>query len=104
MDTPDIKAGKYYNLKLLCVLRKDKLIAFETPAGGYMLLRQCDLELVTPIEESEPYYVEDCYDAYCVCRDSMHVVDFNTARHPHAKEAAEAERDRLNAEHRKEPK
>ena len=190
MDTPDIKAGTYYNLKLLCVLSKDKLIAFESPSGRYMTLRQCDLECVSPITPSEPptsvgpapkhapcrlfkkgdkvrvvewkgrnycdrdhdtelhtgcfaeiwedekdeqeegyvsviyqeyiRYVPPCYlelvtpvvEPYCIA-DHIHgwivykdtpgnvVANFNKT-HPHAKAAAEAERDRLNAEYRKE--
>lgn len=82
MDTPDIKAGKYYNLKLLCVLRKDKLIAFETPAGGYMLLRQCDLECVSPITPSEPPTSVGPAPKYDPCRlfkkgDKVRVVEWN---------------------------
>jgi hypothetical protein len=65
----------------------------------------CFLELVTPMEELEPYSVE---------KDDWEYVVFDRARkvdvcrfavaHPNAKAAAEAERDRLNKEWRKEQK
>lgn len=59
-------------------------------------------QLVSPIEEQEPYYIVDKGDAYSICKDNMSVVDFNIARHPNAKAAAEAECARLNEEWRKE--
>ena len=63
----------------------------------------CYLELVTPVEEIEPYFVSDDDYEYCVFdrRTKMTVCRFDMS-HPHPKEAAEAERDRLNAEYRKE--
>lgn len=61
------------------------------------------LELVTPVEELEPYSVKDSSDRYMVVDEKGAViVMFYKARHPHAKAAAEAECDRLNAEYRKE--
>lgn len=65
------------------------------------------LELVTPVEELERYVVEPGDVAWFVV-DKKHesgeinVVMYMCALHPHAKEAAEAECARLNAEHRKE--
>lgn len=65
------------------------------------------LELVTPVEELEPYYVEDVGHAWVVRKpepSDMYSTQawFSKKRHPHAKEAAEAECARLNAEWRKE--
>ena len=82
MATPDIKAGKYYNLKMLCVLSKDKFIAFKTPSGRYMPLRQCDLECVSPITPSEPPTSACPAPKYDPCRkfrkgDKVRVVEWN---------------------------
>lgn len=65
------------------------------------------LKLVTPVEELESYRVEELDNAWVV-RKGEEADTYSTQawyckkRHPHAKEAAEAERDRLNAEWRKE--
>lgn len=61
------------------------------------------LELVTPVEELEPYYVERQDSCYVVGKrqespEMEYVAGFSKTRHPNAKAAAEAERDRLNAE------
>ena len=64
------------------------------------------LELVTPVEELEPYFVQDFKGGYGVFHTRLQpeaeVCHYFNDMHPHAKEAAEAERDRLNAELRKE--
>ena len=63
------------------------------------------LELVTPVEELEPYYVEDGGLSVMVnSRINERVVccSFHKNVHPNAKAAAEAECARLNAEYRKE--
>ena len=65
------------------------------------------LKLVTPVEELEPYYVKDDGTHYVVGMrpeqpEIVYLAEYSKDLHPHAKEAAEAERDRLNAEHRKE--
>ena len=65
------------------------------------------LELVTPVEELEPYYVKDDGTHYVVGKrpeepEIVYLAEYSNDRHPHAKEAAEAECARLNAEHRKE--
>ena len=66
----------------------------------------CFLELVTPVEELEPYFIMELKGAYGVYntrfQPEAEVCHFFTDMHPHAKQAAEAERDRLNAEYRKE--
>ena len=62
------------------------------------------LELVTPVEELEPYSVQETmsHDGWQIVRDGLPLVIYDSQRHPNAKAAAEAERDRLNAEWRKE--
>lgn len=60
----------------------------------------CKLELVTPVEELEPYTVVESYGRTDVMKGDYPIATY-TDSHPHAKEAAEAERDRLNAEWRK---
>lgn len=61
------------------------------------------LELVTPVEEMKPYYVEEQDSCYVVGKlqeapEMEYVAGFSKNRHPNAKAAAEAECDRLNAE------
>lgn len=60
------------------------------------------LQLVTPVEEMEPYSVETFQYGYTVNKGELILATYNDETHPHAKEAAEAECARLNAEHRKE--
>lgn len=61
------------------------------------------LELVTPIEELEPYSVGESTDYFSVDdREGEELSIYWKDKHPNAKEAAEAECSRLNAEHRKE--
>lgn len=61
------------------------------------------LELVTPVEELEPYIVVDAHTHWDVADKNVKTVAmYSKGNHPHAKEAAEAECARLNAEHRKE--
>lgn len=66
------------------------------------------LQLVTPVEELEPYFVMELKGAYCVYntrfQPETEVCHFFADMHPHAKEAAEAECARLNEEHRKDQK
>ena len=62
------------------------------------------LVLVTPVEELGPYCVRKYSSFYAVERYDNHkarLATFDIDFHPHAKAAAEAERDRLNAEFRK---
>lgn len=65
-----------------------------------------DGELVTPVEEIKPYSVHETDYLYRVMLSvdggEQVVCEYRKNTHPHAKERAEAERDRLNAEHRKE--
>lgn len=64
----------------------------------------CYLELVTPVEELKPYSVTYDNKFYHINKhgEEASIAVYSEARHPNAKAAAEAERDRLNAEHRKE--
>lgn len=62
------------------------------------------LELVTPVEELEPYCVKKYRSLYAVERIDNHYIrpaTYDIEDHPHAKEAAEAECARLNEEFRK---
>lgn len=68
------------------------------------IVQTCFLELVTPVEELEPYKLIDSPNTYNIVRDSAMVMTIHKKSHPNAKAAAEAERDRLNAEWRKEQK
>jgi hypothetical protein len=62
----------------------------------------CQLELVTPVEEIEPYKLIDSPNTYNIVRDSAMVMTIHKKSHPNPKAAAEAECARLNAEWRKE--
>lgn len=67
----------------------------------------CFLKLITPVEELEPYCVRKYSSFYAVEKRNNHKdrpATYDVDNHPHAKEAAEAERDRLNDEWRKEQK
>ena len=66
----------------------------------------CFLELITPVEELEPYFVMELKGGYGVYntrfQPETEACHYWNEMHPHAKEAAEAECERLNAEYRKE--
>lgn len=68
----------------------------------------CFLELVTPVEEIEPYSVHETDYLYRVIQrvdgGEQVVCEYRKNTHPNAQAAAEAERDRLNEEYRKELK
>lgn len=72
--------------------------------GSAVYIDPAYLELVAPVEELEQYSVVETmsHDGWQIVRDGLPLAIYDTRRHPHAKEAAEAERDRLNAEYRKE--
>lgn len=84
--------------ELLCLFDHEKNRFYIDPAY---------IELVTPIEERERYIVDPGDVAWFVidtkreCGNLNAVIFFNDT-HPNAKAAAEAECERLNAEHRKE--
>lgn len=70
-------------------------------AKGLQPIDPAYLELVTPVEELEPYRVDHNQYGWHVEKDGEILATYNDERHPNAKEAAEAECARLNAEHRK---
>lgn len=55
-----------------------------------------------PAPKREPYRVNEYEDFFDVGDDKVELCVYWKDTHPNAKAAAEAERDRLNAEHRKE--
>jgi hypothetical protein len=83
----------------------DMFIKVLTEDGHEMMVPWFMLELVTPVEEIEPYNVVDAHTHWDVAdKDMKTVVTYNKAFHPNAKSAAEAECARLNEEWRKEQK
>ena len=83
-----------------------KIQAVDGAQTGRMIA--CFLELVTPVEARVSFRVGDfpVDGEWSVWKDSFGkteiISSYKIATHPHAKESAEAERDRLNAEYRKE--
>lgn len=73
------------------------------PSGGNWCFDAAYLELVTPIEELEPYTVEEGKASFLLKKGDKLLANYWPS-HPHAKAVAESERDRLNAEYRKEQK
>lgn len=74
------------------------------PSGGNWCFDAAYLELLTSVEEMERYYIEHDTTGFAIV-DRLnvgYVAHFKAVQHPHAKEAAEAERDRLNEEFGKE--
>ena len=99
------KAGEYLR-EAFCEVAEDEepneLVRVYHNSSEYKL-DPAYLELITPVEEQEPYSVSEATVQYLVKEDNKKVVaQFCKLYHPHAKAAAEAERDRLNAEWRKE--
>ena len=80
----------------------DNDVLIETSKGD-RFIQFSYLKLVTPVEELEPYGVAYNIHGWIVYKENPGnvIANFNNT-HPHAKEAAEAERDRLNADYRKE--
>lgn len=75
-----------------------------TPSGDNWCFDIAYFELVTPVEEIEPYCVRKYRSLYAVEKIDNHYIrpaSYDIEDHPHAKEAAEAECDRLNEEFRK---
>ncbi|MBQ8238916.1 MAG: hypothetical protein IJZ39_12325 [Oscillospiraceae bacterium] len=83
-----------------------KVELYATDSCDVFEIHHSNLELVTPIEEAEPYYVKNIIRGYAVYKrgagDLAASCVFWSKYHPNARAAAEAERDRLNAEYRKE--
>lgn len=105
-ECPAMPLDEYYRVKTLTVVEDEDAnhnVFVETQDGRNKYIRFCFLELVTPVEEIEPYSVSEATVQYLVKEDNKKVVaQFCKLHHPNAKAAAEAERDRLNAEYRKE--
>lgn len=98
----EISAG----IELTVIYGEDKYgnVRVQNPNGICIVTKSVFLELVTPVEDLEPYFLfEDTY-SWQVKRENKLCCRFGKSTHPHAREAAEAERDRLNAEWRKEQK
>lgn len=101
---------EFFQTRPLTVIEDERidtnLVKVESEDGRTRLFHWWYLELVTPVEELEPYFVMELKGAYGVYntrfQPETEACHFFTDMHPHAKESAEAERDRLNAEHRKE--
>lgn len=72
---------------------------------GHVTVDAAYLELITPVEELEPYTIElgvmGKGTDYRIKKDNVIICAYSYV-HPNAKAAAEAECDRLNAEYRKE--
>lgn len=103
------KHGEYLR-EAYCLVAEDEerneLVRVFHNSSEY-LLDPAYLELVTPVEELEPYYVEEEGHSWCIRKPGPSDIYstlawFSKKRHPHAKAAAEAECARLNAEYRKE--
>lgn len=111
-------AGRYYDTFWVPFVGSEMYVgtsetAYSLPevktANGLRPIEPAYLELVTPVEELEPYYVKDDGTHYVVGKrpeepEIVYLAEYSKDRHPHAKEAAEAECARLNAEYRKEQK
>lgn len=82
----------------------DSVIYVIDHIGRRYFINPAYLELVTPVEEQEPYIVTYDDKFYHIHKqgEEASIAVYSEARHPQAKEAAEAERDRLNAAFRKE--
>lgn len=83
--------------------RNEVYIGMSAADEEQSVIHACNLELVTPIEELEPYEVTESTDYFAVENRSKgdEAATFWKEWHPNPKEAAEAECARLNAEHRK---
>jgi hypothetical protein len=111
--TPRLVNGRSYNNlheeymgKLLTVVRDEEKHSniYVQCDGDEFTIDPAYLELVTPVEELKQYFVaydDRFYHVHKKGEDAALAVYYE-AKHPHAKEAAQAECDRLNAEYRKE--
>lgn len=106
-----IEEGKKYKLELLCIHNKENIIVFETPTGDHIPLRNSDIECVCPangttVAALEPYVISEGAGIIEVYNENFEAVKawfYNDVRAGvKALAAAEAERDRLNEEWRKE--
>lgn len=86
--------------------RPNGTVDVKTSDGTIMTVDPVYLELVTPVEELVPYRIlHNVANGYVIYKEKPktdNIVAIFNSTHPRSKEAAEAERDRLNAEWRKE--
>jgi hypothetical protein len=106
-ECPAMPLDEYYRVKTLTVVEDEDAnhrVLVETQDGRNKYIMFCYLELVTPVEELEPFEVYHRPSEWCVIKTANDLIAsiYNVDIHPNAKAAAEAERDRLNAEWRKE--
>lgn len=83
---------------------KNGIVCIRYDAGSEHYIHEIPyfrLELITPVEEIEPYSMGETSDYFSVDKDDEELCLYWKDKHPNPKEAAEAECDRLNAEHRK---
>lgn len=82
----------------------DSVVHVIDPIGRRFFVNPAFLELVTAVEELKPYSVTYDNKFYHINKhgEEASIAVYSEARHPNAKAAAEAERDRLNAKFRKE--
>lgn len=104
------KALNYnYKYEVLEDEDKDGIVKVEYFDGGFTCTSYIPFywfKLVTPVEELEPYKIafDDVTQNWNVIKDGVVLCSYKGTKHPHAEKSAEAERDRLNAEYRKETK
>lgn len=91
-----------------CVLKDENdynTVIVNFGENGRWQINVAYLELVTPVDELEPYSVTCDDGGHYVCdKEGMVISLYYNNIHPNAKAAAEAECARLNEEHRKEQK
>lgn len=97
------KLSRGKEAKVLYDEAENMLISIKFPGKASILIDPAYLELVTPVEELEPYRVEKDQHGYHIeNNDGQWLVTYCNEFHPNAYQAAINERDRLNAEYRKE--
>lgn len=107
-ECPVMPCDEYYREKTLTVVKDEDSnhqVLVRTQDGREKYIRFCYLQLITPVEELKPYYIDE-YPNTCklMKRDGgkLYKLADYWDTHPRFKAAAEAERDRLNEEWRKE--
>ena len=111
--TPKLVNGRAFSDRLSalagkkCIVGCNEVLYYVIPIyhnGERYNIDPAYLELVTPVEELEPYKVQDAmnHDGWQIVRDGLPLALYDVQRHPDAKAAAEAECKRLNTEWLKE--
>lgn len=106
-ECPVMPCDEYYREKTLTVVKDEDSnhqVLVRTQDGREKYIRFCYLQLITPVEELKPYYIDE-YPNTCklMKRDGgkLYKLADYWDTHPRFKAAAEAECDRLNEEWRK---